>query len=55
MSVLKFETSQHPGEIDVNFDALKKQLSMKMDEYAGKVFTEESKKKRNPTLRNCGS
>lgn len=50
MSVLKFETSQHPGEIDVNFDALKQQLSMKMDEYAGKVFTEESKKEAKSDL-----
>lgn len=44
MNELKFEVIQQTGSIDINFEALKIQLSEKMDEYKGKVFTEDSKK-----------
>lgn len=43
MNELKFEVKQNLGTIDINFDALKKQLSEKMQEYKGYVFTEDTK------------
>lgn len=50
MSELKFEVFQHPGRIDVNFEGLKCQLALKMDEYRSKVFTEDSKKEAKSDL-----
>lgn len=44
MSNLKFDVVQTAGIIDVDFDSIKSQLSEKMDEYNGLVFTEDKKK-----------
>ena len=44
MSNLKFDVVQTAGIINVDFDSIKSQLSEKMDEYNGLVFTEDKKK-----------
>lgn len=44
MRNLKFDVVQTAGIINVDFDSIKSQLSEKMDEYNGLVFTEDKKK-----------
>lgn len=44
MSNLKFDVVQTAGIINVDFDSIESQLSEKMDEYNGLVFTEDKKK-----------
>lgn len=44
MSNLKFDVVQTAGIINVDFGSIKSQLSEKMDEYNGLVFTEDKKK-----------
>lgn len=44
MSNLKFDVVQTAGIINVDFESIESQLSEKMDEYNGLVFTEDKKK-----------
>ena len=44
MSNLKFDVVQTAGIINVDFGSIESQLSKKMDEYNGLVFTEDKKK-----------
>lgn len=43
MNNLELTVTQKPGVIEINFEELKAQLSDKMSEYRGAVFTEDSK------------
>lgn len=43
MNNLELTVTQKPGIIEINFEELKAQLSDKMSEYRGAVFTEDSK------------
>ena len=43
MNNLELTVNQEPGKIEINFEELKTQLSTKMEEYQGAVFTEDSK------------
>lgn len=43
MNSLELTVNQKPGIIEINFEELKAQLSDKMSEYRGAVFTEDSK------------
>ena len=43
MNNLELTINQKPGIIEINFEELKAQLSNKMSEYRGAVFTEDSK------------
>ena len=43
MKELQIKISQEPAVIRCNFEDVKAQLSAKMAEYQGAVFTEESK------------
>ena len=46
MSNLKFDVVQTAGTINVDFNSIKAQLSEKMSEYNGLVFTEKRGKSR---------
>ena len=45
MQNLELSVTQQMGVITGNFDAIKSQLESEMEEYKGKTFTEETKKK----------
>ena len=52
MNKLELTISQEPGIIKFNFEELKAQLSAKMDEYRGAIFTDDSKQVAKGELAN---
>lgn len=47
MQELKFDVVQSIGEITANFEEFKDQVSMELEKYKKKEFTEETKKDAN--------